>query len=127
MDLLHFIGNRIRELRQAYGSAGGLSQEALARHLDVTPNTVSRWETATYKPDINDLEKLARFFGVSILELFPTQEMALDEPISALLRTARDLPEEDIRELQKYAEFRRARGMFSGARPRPGRKARSSQ
>lgn len=123
MDLLHFIGNRIRELRQGYGSEGGLSQEALAKHLEVTPNTVSRWETATYKPDIDDLERLARFFGVSILMFFPAPEMKLDEPISALLRAARDLPEEDIRELQKYAEFRRARGMYHGARPRPGRKA----
>lgn len=122
MELLRFIGNRIRDLRQAYGSAGGLSQEALAKHLDVTPNTVSRWETATYKPDINDLEKLGRFFGVSILEFFPAREMPLDAPISALMRAARDLPEEDIRELQKYAEFRRARGLYQGGRPRPGRK-----
>ena len=124
MELLRFIGNRIRELRQAYGGEGGLSQEALAKHLDVTPNTVSRWETATYKPDINDLEKLARFFGVSILELFPQQELGDDGPIAALLRAARDLPEEDVRELQKYAEFRKARSIYS--RPRPGRKPKVS-
>ena len=123
MDLLQFIGNRIRELRLAYGGEGGLSQEALAKELDVVPNTVSRWETATYKPDINDLEKLSRFFGVSILQFFPAEEARSDEPISALLRTARDLPEEDILELQKYAEFRKARSIYKGGRPRPGRKS----
>ena len=122
MELLNFIGNRIRELRQAYGSEGGLSQEALAKHLDVTPNTVSRWETATYKPDINDLEKLSRFFGVSILEFFPQQEALHDGPLPALLRAAKDLPPEDVEELRKYAEFRRARSMFKGPRPRPGRR-----
>ena len=124
MELLRYIGNRIRELRQAYGGEGGLSQEALAKHLDVTPNTVSRWETATYKPDINDLEKLSRFFGVSILDLFPPQGAGESEPMAALLRTARDLPEEDLRELQKYAEFRRARAIYSG--PRPARKPKAA-
>ena len=122
MDLLTYIGNRIRELRQAYGSEGGLSQEALAQKLDVPANTVSRWETVTYKPDINDLEKLSRFFGVSILEFFPQQEALHAAPMSALLRAAKDLPAEDIEELRKYAEFRRARSMFKGPRPRPGRK-----
>ena len=126
IELLNYIGNRIRELRQAYGGQGGLSQEALAKHLDVTPNTVSRWETATYKPDITDLERLSRFFGVSLLEFFPQQEALHDGPISALLRAAKDLPSEDIEELRKYAEFRRARAMFKGPRPRPGRKPKSA-
>jgi transcriptional regulator with XRE-family HTH domain len=122
MELLNFIGNRIRELRAAYGGEGGLSQEVLAKRLGVTPNTVSRWETATYKPDINDLEKLSRFFGISILEFFPQQEALHDGPIAALLRAAKELPAEDVEELRKYAEFRRARSMFKGPRPRPGRK-----
>lgn len=126
MELLHFIGRRIRELRQAYGSEGGLSQEALAKRLDVTPNTVSRWETGTYKPDINDLEKLSRCFGVSILEFFPQPEVLQDAPVMALLRAAKDLPVEDIEEIRKYAEFRRARNMFKGPRPRPGRKPKSN-
>ncbi|OGR91294.1 MAG: hypothetical protein A2V88_04745 [Elusimicrobia bacterium RBG_16_66_12] len=126
MELLSYIGNRIRELRQAYGGGGGLSQEALAKHLDVTPNTVSRWETATYKPDINDLEKLSRFFGRSILEFFPQQEALHDGPVLALMRAAKDLPPEDIEELQRYAEYRRARSMDKSPRPRPGRKQKSA-
>jgi transcriptional regulator with XRE-family HTH domain len=126
MGILNYIGSRIRELRQAYGGEGGISQEQLAEKLDVTPNTVSRWETATYKPDINDLEKLSRFFGISILEFFPQQEALHDAPIAALLRAAKDLPAEDIEELRKYAEFRRARSMFKGPRPRPGRKPKAA-
>jgi len=34
-------------------------------------NTISRWETATYHPSLEDLDQLARFFGVTILEFFP--------------------------------------------------------
>jgi hypothetical protein len=32
--------------------------------VGTTANTISRCETATYKPAISDLEKLARYFGV---------------------------------------------------------------
>ncbi|MEK7234229.1 MAG: helix-turn-helix transcriptional regulator [Elusimicrobiota bacterium] len=123
MELIQYIGQRIRELRQNYGGEGGLSQEALAKQLEVTPNTVSRWETATYKPDIQDLEKMGRFFGVSILDFFPKEHAKASEPITALLRAAQDLPEKDLEELRKYAEFRKARGLFKGVKMKPGRKA----
>ena len=46
-----------------------------------------------------------------------------DENFKALLRTARQLHPADLEELRKYAEFRRARGIYQGkTRPRPGRK-----
>jgi len=39
--------------------------------MKTTANTISRWETATYKPSISDLERLARFFGVPVSDFFP--------------------------------------------------------
>ena len=39
--------------------------------MKTTANTVSRWETATYKPSISDLERLAKFFGVPVTIFFP--------------------------------------------------------
>ena len=46
-----------------------------------------------------------------------------DENLKALLRTARQLHPADLEELKKYAEFRRARGIYQGkSRPQPGRK-----
>ena len=85
----------------------------------------SRWETGTYRPSVKDLEKITRFFGVSIMSFFP-QDMVdddEDESLKALLRTARQLHPSDLEELKKYAEFRRARGIYQGkTRPRPGRK-----
>ena len=48
-NLYEHIGAKIRELRTKYPK-GTLSQEALSSHLKVAPNTVSRWETGTYKP-----------------------------------------------------------------------------
>lgn len=98
------IGDKIRELRQ---SQPGLSQEKLAEAIGTTPNTVSRWETATYKPSVADLENLSRYFGVSISHFFP--DMKTDDKVQALLSATGDLDEEDIDELVRYAQFRRAR------------------
>lgn len=124
MDLVRYVGERIRELRGNYGAGAGLSQDALAKALNVTANTISRWETGTYRPGIEDLDALSRFFGVSILEFFPDEREPADPKVKALLRAARDLPEGDIDELQKYAEFRRARALMrqSVGKKKPGRR-----
>jgi transcriptional regulator with XRE-family HTH domain len=125
MDLLDHVAARIKDLRVSYNSGEGLSQEALAAHLKVAPNTISRWETGTYRPSLKDLERISRFFGVSMMSFFP-QEMVdddEDENLKALLRTARQLHPADLEELRKYAEFRRARGIYQGkSRPKAGRK-----
>jgi len=118
MDLFTYIGERIRKLR----TARGLSQEQLGREMGVPTNTISRWETTTYRPDVDDLDRLARFFGVSILEFFPDREASQDERLVALLRAAKDLHQDDLEELQRYAEFRRARNFVAHA-PKRRKKA----
>ena len=125
MDLLDQIAARIKDLRVSYNNGEGLSQEALATHLGVAPNTISRWETGIYRPGVTDLEKLSRFFGVSINSFFPSELVGAeeDESLKALLRTARQLHPADLEELRKYAEFRKARSIYEGkTRPQPGRK-----
>jgi transcriptional regulator with XRE-family HTH domain len=123
IPLLNHVAEHIRDLRKHYNSGEGISQEALAHQLKVAANTVSRWETGIYRPGLEDLEKLARFFGISIISFFP-QDMAEPEndDLLALLRTARQLHPEDLEELRKYAEFRKARRIYKGrSRPQPGR------
>jgi transcriptional regulator with XRE-family HTH domain len=125
MDLLDHVAARIKDLRVSYNSGEGLSQEALAAHLKIAPNTISRWETGTYRPSLKDLERISRFFGVSMMSFFPEEMVDNDEDenLKALLRTARQLHPADLEELRKYAEFRRARGIYQGkTRPKPGRK-----
>ena len=125
MDLLDHIAARLKDLRVNYNNGEGLSQESLATHLKVAPNTISRWETGMYRPGVKDLEKLTRFFGVSIISFFPSELVGEDEDeeLKALLRTARQLHPADLEELRKYAEFRRARAIYQGkTRPQPGRK-----
>jgi len=125
MAIGEHLAHRIRDLRQHYNSGEGISQDALAKHLDVAANTLSRWETGIYRPSIEDLEKLARFFGVSIATFFPSDQLeSEDNNLSGLLRAAKQLHPDDIEELLKYAEFRRARRLYKGkSRPRAGRKS----
>jgi transcriptional regulator with XRE-family HTH domain len=125
MELLDHVAARIRDLRVNYNNGEGLSQESLATHLKVAPNTISRWETGTYRPGLKDMERLSRFFSVSIISFFPSEMLDAeeDENLKALLRTARQLHPADVEELRKYAEFRRARSIYEGkSRPKPGRK-----
>lgn len=109
-----YVSRRIKEVRTAFGKTG-ISQEALAAKLGVTTNTISRWETGTYEPTLDDLERLSRELGVSILEFFPKVDPSdkRTQHVDALLRTAQGLDERDLVELRRYAEFRRARGMYS--------------
>ena len=125
MDLLDHVAAKIRDLRVNYNSGEGLSQESLATALKVAPNTISRWETGTYRPSLKDLERISRFFGVPMMSFLPDHMVADDEDenLKALLRTARQLHPADLEELRKYAEFRRARGIYQGkTRPKAGRK-----
>lgn len=123
MSLIEFVAQRIRDLRTQFGGEG-ISQEALANSVGVATNTISRWETGIYKPALEDLDKLARFFNVSVLEFFPSSgEQVENAEVAALLRAARNLSDEDVRELRRYAEFRKAQALYrQGARSAPGRK-----
>lgn len=113
MKIYQIIGAKIRDLR-THHLGKGISQEALAAAMKTTPNTISRWETATYKPSIEDLEKLARFFGVTMSAFFPNIEPA--ERVQALLSATGDLDDEDLDELTRYAQFRKARKTLESAK-----------
>jgi hypothetical protein len=42
MDLFEYVAQQIRDLRRAYNSGEGISQEKLAEEIEVAPNTISR-------------------------------------------------------------------------------------
>lgn len=59
------FGNRLYELRKQKG----LSQEELANRLDVTRQTVSKWELGETAPDIKQAQILSQIFNISLDEL----------------------------------------------------------
>jgi len=57
------IGNVIKKLRQSKN----VTQEQLADYLNISFQSVSKWETGVSVPDVH---LLPRYFGVSIDDLF---------------------------------------------------------
>ena len=68
------MGKEIRRLR----NDRGITQEALAAALNVTAQTVSKWECGNSIPDVQLLPEIAVYFGVTIDQLFamtPKQQL----------------------------------------------------
>ena len=105
-DIYSQIGDKIRELRTSLGGKG-ISQGELAQAMKTTANTISRWESAIYKPSVSDLEKLARFFGVPVSTFFP--DFQPSSQVHAVLSATRGLDDKDLEEVTLYAQFRKAR------------------
>ena len=62
----HYVtGATIKQLRERKN----MTQTALAQLIDVSPKTISKWETAKGLPDISLLDSLACALDVSVLEL----------------------------------------------------------
>lgn len=57
----------------------GMTQKELASSLGVALSTVAMWETANRKPDLEMLNKIAKFFSVPIDTLFVEDENLSDE------------------------------------------------
>ena len=67
------LGKRIQVLRKRQG----LTQEALAEMMAVSPQAVSKWENAQSCPDIMALPRLAGCLGVSIDLLLTGEDNSL--------------------------------------------------
>ena len=60
------MNNRIEEIRKAKG----IRQEDFAKALGVSRQTISSLETGRYNPSIQLAHKIARYFGLSIEDVF---------------------------------------------------------
>ncbi len=64
------LKNRIEEIR----SARGIRQEELARQMGVSRQTISSLENGRYNPSILLAWKIAKFFGMTIEDVFIFEE-----------------------------------------------------
>ena len=62
--------NRIEEIRRTRG----IRQEEFARAMGVSRQTISSLETGRYNPSIFLAYKIARYFGMTIEEVFLFEE-----------------------------------------------------
>ena len=105
------LGRRIARLRLAKT----VTQERLAKELNVSPQAVSKWENDINYPDISLLPDLARFLGVSVDELLSgasastqetaaAQESTAEKSAAAVVSVAADEPAEIVEESAEYAD-----------------------
>ncbi len=76
------IGTTIKKLR----TERGITQEELARNMNVSYQAVSKWENCTTTPDIAVLPRLAIYFGISLDTLFSLDKAEYLERIGNMIR-----------------------------------------
>ena len=69
------LADKITELRKKRG----WSQEELAEKVDVTRQSVSKWESAQSTPDLDKILKLAEIFEVTTDELLKAEQRFEEE------------------------------------------------
>ena len=80
------LGTKIYEKRKEKG----LTQEALAEKLGVSPQAVSKWENDASCPDIALLPKLAKLFEISVDELLSEENESIAYVATAETRKSID-------------------------------------
>lgn len=99
---MELLGNKIRTLRRNKN----ITQEELAQQLSVTSQAVSKWERSLASPDISILPVIARYFGITMDELFNYRLDAL----TYKERFIRFMADNDV---LKFGEFRLKSGRVS--------------
>lgn len=69
------LGNRLYELRKAKK----ISQEEAAEKLNVTRQTISKWETNQSQPDFDKIMPLCELYEIGVEELFGNQKVNSEE------------------------------------------------
>lgn len=86
MDLKKYIGNQIKTFRKS----AGFTQDELAKRLNTTKQTISRYEKGDRKANQDMLFELCDIFGVSIDDFFPSQNEVLQSPTASPIQTIYD-------------------------------------
>lgn len=76
------LKEKLRTLRQQKN----ITQEALANHLGITPQSVGKWERGEGFPDITLLPKIAFYFGITVDELLCVDQFKVEETIAEYIK-----------------------------------------
>ena len=94
------IGERIKQLRKEKD----ITQEQLAKALNVTSAAVSKWERGETYPDITALQPLAYYFGVSLDALMGYDKEKIDEEIKNTIAEYQRLARKDFNAARKVIQ-----------------------
>lgn len=96
------LAARLREAREYLG----LSQEEVARHLDLSRASISAIEAGKRRVQSLELRDLARLYRTTV-EYLLGEDPETDPVAEALFRTTKGLDEEDRRQVLRFAQFLR--------------------
>ena len=97
------FAKKLKELR----AGREVTQETLAKHLQISPQAVSKWERGEGYPDITLLPRIAAFFDVTVDELLGTTEEIRREKISKW--------KDQSHKLRKAGEIEKDRDLWESA------------
>ena len=101
MDLKKYIGTQIKTFRKS----AGFTQDELAKRLNTTKQTISRYEKGDRKANQDMLFELCDIFGVSIDDFFPSQNESNQPPTTSQIQSIYDqLEPSGQRKVITYAE-----------------------
>lgn len=86
MDLKKYIGTQIKTFRKS----AGFTQDELAKRLNTTKQTISRYEKGDRKANQDMLFELCDIFGISIDDFFPSQNETLQSSATSPIQTIYD-------------------------------------
>ena len=96
------LGTKIKQLRLQKG----VTQEAMAKALHISCQTVSKWENDVSMPDIQLLPPIAVYFGCRIDDLFDFSEQAQFDRIAHMLEMQETLTAEEYRQAELFLKGR---------------------
>lgn len=98
----------LRRNLKLFRKKAGFTQRDVADRLNVSEQTVARWEIGTRVPSIEHLEKLAELYGVEVADFFKTvdeQEIALQRIINRLKKLSSDKKEKVYKLLEEQIDL----------------------
>lgn len=99
---MNSIGEKIKEYRQK----NHMTQEQLASCLNVTFQTVSKWETGVSSPDLSLIIPITKIFHISADELLGINDVETDKRYDELKQAyAHTFKTEDLAERQRICEL----------------------
>lgn len=96
------LAHKLKEAREA----AGLSQDDVARELDLPRPAISQMENGHRRVEALELSRLAKVYKKP-LSYFADDEPSESPRLQALHRTAQELSEKDRNEVLRFAEFLR--------------------
>jgi transcriptional regulator with XRE-family HTH domain len=101
------FGERLKQAR----SAKGISQEELAKAMNLTQGSISQFEKGLRLPTPLNIERFCEILGIPKENLIGKEEQnSIDVERVRLMRNIKSLPSEEIEMLNKIAEGLRAKG-----------------